>query len=276
MSSASISPNAPSSLAYEMGKVLRSAARQSVLPRFRQLDEKEIEEKSIGDLVTVADREAEALISQGLSALRPTARAVGEEACAHNPALLNDLDHGEVWIIDPIDGTGNYANGHRPFAIMAALLINGEIAASAILDPLTDRLILAEKGGGAWVNGERLNCDLRPRPLCELSGIVSHFQRPSDMEANISAISDQGAQLIATKRCAGYEYPLVANGQHNFSLYWRTLVWDHAPGVLMLEEAGGKARHLDGSPYCPAKPKGPVLLAQNETIWEQIATVICK
>lgn len=257
-----------------MGQVLRSAARRSVLPRFRQLDETDIEEKSLDDLVTIADKEAEAIIAQGLSALRPAARVVGEEACARNPTFLDDLDQGEVWIIDPIDGTGNYANGHSPFALMTALLARGEIVASAILDPVTDRLFLAEKGGGAWLNEERLMCDQRPGAGAQVTGIISHFQRPSNMEDRVSALSDIGVQLVPTERCAGYEYPLVATGQHHFSLYWRTLVWDHAPGVLLLEEAGGKARHLDGSPYCPASPKGPILLAQNEAIWEQIASAI--
>ena len=136
--------------------VLRHAAATVVIPRFQRLAAAEVEEKSPGDLVTIADREAEAVIAQGLATIRPDARFVGEEACAHDPSLLDDLGHGAVWIVDPIDGTGNFAAGRRPFALMAALIEDGETVASCILDPVDGRLAAAERGAGAWLDGARI------------------------------------------------------------------------------------------------------------------------
>ncbi|KEO89150.1 hypothetical protein EH31_14035 [Erythrobacter longus] len=276
MTALSLLPRTTSFLPFQIGEVLREAAVTSVIPRFGRLGSDEVQEKSVGDLVTIADTQAEAIIAAGLTALRPRARVVGEEACAANPGLLKNLDRGEVWIIDPIDGTGNYAAGRAPFAMMAALLQEGEIVASAVLDPLSDRLLLAEKGGGAWLNEMRLvSCEQRPVPRA-LSGIISHFQRPPEMEAKAGTLADDGVTLLSTQRCAGFEYARIAIGELDFALYWRTLVWDHAPGILILEEAGGKAAHLDGTSYASSRPHRPILLARNKAIWDHIASAMAR
>ncbi|MEM1051174.1 MAG: inositol monophosphatase [Pseudomonadota bacterium] len=267
-------PTSPGSLPEAMGDVLREAAEHSVRPRFQKLNATDVEEKTPGDLVTVADREAEIVISAGLAELRPGARIVGEEACADNPALLKELDQGEVWVIDPIDGTSNYAAGKAPFAIMAALIRNGQPIASAIMDPLADDLFLAELGSGAWVNGARIK-PASPEDLSSvMTGIVSHFRRPSAMDTQVAKLCASGVKVVPTQRCAGFEYPMIATGERQFALYWRTLVWDHAPGVLMLKEAGGKAAKLNGSPYRASMVSEPFLLAANEAIWANIKSVM--
>lgn len=269
-----IAPNSVSFLPIAMGDVLREAATKTVLPRFQNLSRSQVAEKSPGDLVTVADREAEAIIAAGLARLRPSARIVGEEACADNPALLSENEKGEVWIIDPIDGTGNFASGRTPFAMMAALMVGAQIVASAIFDPLGDRLMLAERGSGAWINGMRVDPSAPGRLPSALNGIASDFQRPPAEEARLKALSNSGVRLHPTKRCAGHEYPLVATGECHFALYWRTLIWDHAPGILFLEEAGGKVAQLDGSPFRIDRSSQPLLLAHNEAIWENIASAL--
>ncbi|MDH7971799.1 inositol monophosphatase [Sphingomonas sp. AR_OL41] len=224
-----------------IGAVLRAAAAEAVMPRFQRLADADIDEKSPGDLVTIADHEAEAIIARGLAAIRPDARFIGEEACARDPSLLRDLDRGAVWIVDPIDGTGNYAAGRRPFALMAALLEDGEIIASCILDPFDDRLAAAERGAGAYINGMRIAQVAGSPGLSALSGIVSSFAQPPAFGARIARLTGMVGEAVETRRCAGDEYPLVVTGARHFALYWRTLVWDHAPGVLFLQEAGGVA-----------------------------------
>ena len=242
------------------------------MPRFRRLAEGDIEEKSPGELVTIADREAEEMIASGLASINPDARFVGEEACARDPSVLRQLDQGDVWVVDPIDGTGNYASGRSPFALMAALLHNGETVASCILDPVGGILTLAERGAGAWINGQRVCArkDLKQIEAC--TGIVSTFQRPRALEADVAALSESARGVMPSQRCAGGEYPLVASGVLDFALYWRTLVWDHAPGILIIEEAGGKAARLDGTPYRPSQPNGGILLAHTPEIWDQVAS----
>ena len=107
-----------------------------------------------------------------------------------------------------------------------------------------------------------------------MTGIVSSFSRPPAMEAGIASLAGRVAEAAPTRRCAGDEYPLVATGARHFALYWRTLVWDHAPGVLFLQEAGGRAARLDGRPYRIGDPGEGILLAQTPAIWDEVAAAI--
>ena len=116
-------------LSQAVEALMRDVAETIVLPRYRTLAAYEIEEKSPGDLVTVADRESELALNAGLARILPDARMVGEEGCAANPALMEGLDKGIAWIIDPIDGTGNFAAGRPHFALMVALFAEGETQA---------------------------------------------------------------------------------------------------------------------------------------------------
>lgn len=253
----------PSTLFDRVGAVLREVAAAAVMPRFAALAPGDSEIKAPGEIVTVADREAETSIEAALRPLIPDARVIGEEGCAARPALLENLDQGTAWIVDPIDGTANYAAGRAPFAMMVALLRHGETVGAWILDPLGDSLATAELGGGAWIDGTRLGVD-GPTPTLEhMSGIISGAFCPDEQRAAVGRIGAAVASVHPTARCAGHEYPLVARGERDFALYWRTLVWDHAPGALLLTEAGGAATFLDGSPYRPTQSRTGLLLTHR-------------
>ena len=254
--------------------VLRMAAATVVMPRFAALQPGDIEMKSVNEPVTIADREAEAIIGRALLSLVPHARIVGEEACAADPALVEHLGEGTVWIIDPIDGTANFAAGRAPFAMMVALLSNGETIGSWILDPLSDRLAVAERGSGAWIDGQRIHASASPLNLESLCGIVSEAFLPAEQRGLIDHLRESVGNVYPTARCAGHEYPLVASGGRHFTLYWRTLVWDHAPGALLLTEAGGSVTHLDGALYRPAYPRSGLLLAHNPLISKALLSLI--
>lgn len=249
-----------------VGDILRDTAAAVVMPRFAALRPGDVVMKAADDPVTIADREAEAMIGRALGLLLPHARIVGEEACAANPALLDRLDEGTVWIVDPIDGTANFAAGRAPFAMMVALLEEGETVGSWIFDPLGDRLAVAQRGGGAWINGERLVTDPSLPGLDRLKGIVSEAFVPPGQQGVVDRMRAAVGSVDQTARCAGYEYPLVATGARDFALYWRTLVWDHAPGTLLLTEAGGSVTYLDGTPYHPSRSQTGLLLARNSLI----------
>ncbi|HEY0700993.1 MAG TPA: inositol monophosphatase family protein, partial [Micromonospora sp.] len=137
-------------LVEPVAALLRRAAAEAILPVFRRLDDSQIGEKAPGEVVTVADHRAEEIIAEGLPRLLPGSTVVGEEAVADDPTVLDRLrDPGAVWLVDPLDGTANFAAGHRPFAVMVALRRAGETAASWILDPVADSLAVAVAGAGA-------------------------------------------------------------------------------------------------------------------------------
>lgn len=265
-----------SALVDLVGDMLRQVALETVLPRYRALATINVVEKSPGELVTIADREAETAISRGLAGLVTGARIVGEEACAHDPSLLNGLDDGAIWVIDPLDGTANFAAGAQPFAMMVALLRNGEIVASWIYDPLGDQMAAAELGSGAWLDGKRLRSSGSSGGVADRRGIISRFMLPDTMTEAAAAVTGAVAEVVPSRRCAGHEYPLVATGAVDFAIYWRTLLWDHAPGVLILNEAGGVARRPDGRPYRPGIAGTGMLLAHSPAVAEEIGALLAR
>jgi fructose-1,6-bisphosphatase/inositol monophosphatase family enzyme len=255
-------------LTDEVADLLRRAAATAILPVFRRLDDTAVEEKAPGEVVTVADREAELIISAGLVRLLPGSTVVGEEAVAADPAVLDRLSGpGPVWLVDPVDGTANFAAGRRPFAVMVALMREGVTEASWILDPISDELAVARAAEGAYLDGTRAYAPDGVRPMSALRGAVMSRLLPPDLRARVQAGIGRIGEALPGNHCAGREYPDILRGVQDFVLFWRTLPWDHAPGVLLLEEAGGVARRFDGSPYDPTDGRSGLLVAANPDLW---------
>lgn len=256
----------------EVAPIMADVATRIILPRYQKLTQNEISEKEPGELVTIADQESEAALSEALLPLIPGARIIGEESCAAHPALLDTLGEGTVWLIDPIDGTANFVSGQPPFGIMLALLHDGVAQAGWLYDPLTQRLCHGVKGGGAFINGTRITAHecVAPKPIAAMS---THFMTPAQ-------IAERAAQLdplftrVPIPRCAAEQYPRLATGVNDISLFVRTHAWDHVPGALILEEAGGKVARLDGSPYVPTERREGMIAASSPRLWDLAARVL--
>ena len=251
-----------------VAELLRQVGRAIVLPRFRSLAAGEIEEKSPGELVTVVDRKAEAALGRGLSAILPEARVVGEEACAADASLLDGLDRGSAWVVDPLDGTANFASGKPPFGIIVALARDGVCEAGWLYDPLADRLCHAVSGGGAFVNGARVRTPRSsPKPIATLA---TQFMA-AEARARLTAAAAGCFALHPIPRCAAEHYPRLVSGACHVALFQRTLPWDHAAGALFLDEAGGKVARWDGSPYRFADGRAGLLAASTPALWQDAA-----
>lgn len=250
-------------------ELLRAVGDEVVLPHFRSLGAHQIRHKTPGDLVTVADEEAEERIADGLVALLPGSTVVGEEAASADPSLLDQVGHGRVWVVDPIDGTGNYAKGAPPFAVMVALLESGEATAGWIYDPVTGRLCHARRGRGAYVDGRpvRARATGADPPLAMLA-------REALSSLNAGARAATAFAPAPNPRCAGELYPQLALGTTDVALFAGALPWDHAPGTLFVTEAGGRAAQPDGVPY-RVTDRGPgLLVAATAELWERAAAVL--
>lgn len=256
-------------------ELLREAASAVVLPVFGRA-EAAAEQKAPGEWVTVADRAAETFLAPRLAALVPGSVVVGEEMAAADPGVLAHLETAaDAWLLDPLDGTANFAAGHGPFAMMAALLRHGEAVASWILDPQTGRLARAEQGAGAWLDGQRITAYSATGPDATLKGAVLRRFLPDPVARQVASAQSRFAELSSGSGCAGADYPAVVTGGRDFILYWRTLPWDHAPGVLLTREAGGIARRPDGSCYRPAQHARPgLLVARNSAVWRQARSAL--
>ncbi|SER88082.1 Inositol monophosphatase family protein, partial [Azotobacter beijerinckii] len=136
-----------------LADLLRRAAKAEIMPRFRRLDRSDVRAKTEAtDLVTVADEQAERMMKAEIARLWPNALFVGEESVAADPALLGRLKDAELAIVvDPVDGTANFASGIPAFGVMASVVFMGETVAGIIYDPMGDDWVMAEKGSGAWL-----------------------------------------------------------------------------------------------------------------------------
>jgi len=259
------------SLIDQVSELIREVAATVVLPRFRHLSAADVQEKVPGDLVTIADQEAEVALTAGLTRLLPGSTVVGEESVAADPTVLSGVGaDGAVWIVDPVDGTNNFAAGKTPFAVMVALLRDGEPAASWILDVVEDEMTVAEAGSGAWLDGVRLKTRTDHPGAAALNGSANPHYLPPDLRAEVDRNKHLLGRVTAGAHCAGWEYPAMVTDVQQFALFWRILPWDHVPGSLIVVESGGTVLHLDGSRYQPTDNDRGLLIAPNDEVWHTV------
>jgi len=257
-------------LTRQVHDLMREAAEKAILPRWQTLAAHEVQEKAADDAVTIADTEAEEILSEGLAKLLPEAAIVGEEAAHADPALLGKLGNALCWIVDPLDGTNNFAHGKPPFGILVALSEGGETVAGWIYDPLSGRFCHAARGKGAFIGEERITARTSGAtpPIAAISLVFADPARRAALLTHIAPHYD----LVDIPRCAAEQWPRLALGINDISVFERTHAWDHAAGVLFLNEAGGLAARPDGSPYRVDEPGRTGLLgAASPGLWEQLA-----
>lgn len=250
--------------------IMREAAQRAIMPRYQTLAAHEISEKAADDFVTVADREAEEILAEGLARLLPEAAIVGEEAVHFDKSVMDRLGDPLCWIIDPIDGTFNFAHGKPPFGVLVALAVDGVATAGWILDVLSGRLCHALTGKGAFVNGEAVRASTTGQepPVAAISLLFADPARRAGLQTQIAP----HYRLADIPRCAAEQYPRIVLGENDVSIFERTLAWDHAAGVLFLNEAGGKAARPDGSAYRVDRHLEPGLLAAaSPALWDELA-----
>ena len=260
------------SLYDDVAGLMAEVARDIIMPRFQSLAAHEISEKSPGEIVTIADEESEDRIAEGLAKILPEARFVGEEAAEADPALLDTLGSGLSWLVDPVDGTTNFSEGKTPFAIMIALLHDGETDAGWIYDPVTHRMCHAHRGHGAFVGDEQVRATPTSGSL-PVAALGMHFLSP-ERRSMLEERASGKLEIVAIPRCAGEQYPRLALGENDISLYERVLPWDHAPGALFLSEAGGKTARPDGTPFSPTDRRPGLLSAATPQLWEHAAEIL--
>ncbi|MEY4160981.1 MAG: hypothetical protein RLZZ136_1602 [Pseudomonadota bacterium] len=250
--------------------LMREAANRAILPRYQTLAAHEIDAKAADDVVTIADHESEAILAEGLARLLPDATIVGEEACHANPALMDRLGDALCWIIDPLDGTNNFAAGKPPFGILVALAEKGETVGGWIYDVLTGRFCHALRGHGAFVDGQpiRAQASRKTPPIAAISLV---FADPAQRAALKTHITPHYT-CVDIPRCAAEQYPRLVLGTNDVSIFERTLAWDHAAGVLFVNEAGGKAARPDGRPFRVDEHLQPGLIgAASPALWDELA-----
>ncbi|AGB46762.1 inositol monophosphatase/fructose-1,6-bisphosphatase family protein [Mesorhizobium australicum WSM2073] len=255
--------------------ILAEAAQAEIMPRFRRLGDGDIRQKtSAADLVTEADVNAERLITARLRDRYPSAMVVGEEACSEDPALLDGLADAELaFTVDPVDGTFNFASGVPLFGVMLAVVVRGETVAGIIHDPVGKDWLIAARGAGSHIRHAHGSLEkvrvAAPVPISQMTGAVS-WQYLDEPERSRLARNQTKALSQFAYRCAAHEYRLLASGHAHFVVYNKLMPWDHLPGVLIHQEAGGHAARIDGSAYLPSHVDGGLLVAPDQDSWQEL------
>lgn len=259
--------------------IMAEAATQEIMPRFRRLSSADIRQKtSATDLVTEADVNAEKVMTRLLKQRYPNALVVGEEAHAEDSSILPRLGDADLaFVLDPVDGTINFASGIAAFGVMLAVVVKGETVAGIIHDPVGQDFILATRGGGAHIrhrDGTLERCRVAPPlPVEQQVGAVywTYLKEPER-----SLVAGNHAKFAAEfkYRAAAVEYRMLATGHGHFVIYMKLMPWDHLPGTLIHVEAGGYHARLDGTPYLPSHVGGGLLAAPDVDSWHAIKRLL--
>jgi fructose-1,6-bisphosphatase/inositol monophosphatase family enzyme len=260
------------SLVDRVSRLLAEVVATEVMGRFRALAASDIEGKPTADdpedLVTVVDRAVERRLTGALVDLLPGSRVVGEEATHAQPELLEALAGADpVWLVDPIDGTKNFARGEDTFGVMIALVDRGATRAAWIALPARGHTFVAEEGAGTFLDGVRVRTPPAARPP---RGTLYTGYMPADQAAALTHGSAGRFVAHPATVCAAIEYTSVVRGEKDFVVYYRLHPWDHAPGALLLTEAGGCVEHLDGTRYRPLPSRQLTIAAIGRAVATEV------
>jgi len=256
--------------------IIREVADQLIVPRFGKLQVGDIKFKAADDPVTIADKEAESELSRRLLALLPGSKVVGEEAYAANPLILDQFSGDEpVWIIDPLDGTKAFVASDPVYGVIVALAKQNQTIAGWLYDPTSKEFVTAEKGAGAYYQGQKLSV-LPPDDLQNMSGILGTRIRDA-----FSPCEGVSAPAFHWMMSACHDYASLVVGQPHFARRLKSQMhfhgtkctctpWDMAAGVMIHAESGGYAAHWDGQPFCPSHYGRGILSAPDKASWLQL------
>lgn len=265
----------------QVAQIIREVAAEEIMPRFRKLADHEISQKqNPGDLVTIADVESERRLSERLTRLAPDTVVVGEEGADADPSLLLALNGDRpAWVVDPVDGTANFAKGKACFAVIVGYCRGGKTMAGWILDPISDYLAWAVAGQGAWLNGPKGTRKLEvapPQDVFHMTGSLGYRLASQIRKKRQTGLEPVPGHIIRYG-CTGREYMDLARGLLDFAQYTRLKPWDHAAGILIHAEAGGYSRMTDtGLPYRPEPrvQRNTVLVARDKACWTNLLTAL--
>lgn len=223
-------------------QLMRTCAQEELLPRFAYVNRLL---KVDGSIVTEADHAMQDRVQQELATHWPEYDFLGEEMPGHKHAALTASGHQGLWILDPLDGTSNFAAGVPFFSVSLALLIDGRPEIGLVYDPIRDECFVAQRGRGSWLNGLSMGTQAPVHLSLERTIAVVDFKRlDRALAAKLGAEPPYGSQRNFGS--SALDWCWLADGRFHVYLHGGQKLWDYAAGILILTEAGGQAVTLDG------------------------------
>ena len=243
-------------------------AGKSLSRDFGEVQNLQVSLKGPAEYVAQAHRKAEKLIREELMKARPTYGLLCDDA-----EEVTGTDGAHRWIVNALDGTTNFLHGIPLFASTIALERNGEIVAAVVLNPATDELFTAERGGGAFLNDRRLRVAARKNLSDAVVGCgVPHLGRGNHGKFLIELRHTMG-EVAGMRRLGAAALDLAYVAAGRFDGFWERDLseWDMAAGILLIREAGGYVSDLDGS---TAMFDTGTIVAGNEYIHKALREVL--
>ncbi|MBB5233030.1 inositol monophosphatase family protein [Deinococcus budaensis] len=226
---------------------------------------------SSSDLVTEVDGLAEAAIREVIARRYPDHAVLGEEEGLGQGAADGAADAPLRWVVDPLDGTVNYAHGFPVYCASVALEVRGEAVVGAVFDPSRQELFTAVRGGSALLNGERLTVSATPT-LTTPALVSTGFPYDQSGGRNLAPVQALLRLGVPIRRPGAAALDLCNVACGRMDAYWETGLkpWDAAAGSLLVQEAGGRVTDAQGRPT----PGGEVLIASNGHLHAELLTLL--
>lgn len=256
-------------------ELIREVGDQCIFSYFRNLSKEDISFKeSENDPVSIADREAEKLLRDGLTRILPDSRFVGEESYAEDAGILKLLDQQDqpVWVVDPIDGTANFVAGREGFGIIICLVMGGETLSSWLYEVCSKAMTVLHKGQEIVTNAGEISAAASARPYKGQIGLRL-FQFP-EVQAMTGQVSDLLIQQAADPSIINYQRMLT--GALDFVVYKVTYPWDHLAGVALVIKNGGIASRWSGQDFLVSDVYEGLVVARNREVYDLVMSEVVK
>ncbi len=221
------------------------------------------------DLVTEADVDAEATVLRVINDAFPDHDVLGEEGLG-----AGDLSAENLWVIDPLDGTTNYAQGIPHFCTAISYVCGGEVQVGVVHDPMRDELFQAVRGQGAFLNGEAIHVSRRNEMNSAVIATGFYYDRGEMMRrtlASIDALFQQNVRGIRRLGSAALDQCWVACGRMDGFFEYQLSPWDYAAASLIVEEAGGRCADRNGDPL---RLESGNLIVSNQLLFDDILAAV--
>lgn len=249
----------------QLRQIVRESAQQHIMSRFTRVG---FDFKADGSIVTEADTAMQQAVADELQRLWPEFSLLGEEMDSDTQQALIQSDQQGLWVLDPIDGTTNFASGVPIFSVSLALIQHNQIIAGLIYDPVRDECFSALKEQGAWLNDDSLKPEVLQTAVNQCIAQVDLKRLPGRLAMGLVADHPYASQRNFGS--GALDWCWLAAGRSQLYLHGGQNLWDYAAGQLILTEAGGYSETFEGEPvFSNSLKKRSVIAASSPQLFEK-------